>query len=332
MFALVALMTISYDTARADQPGSSPVKVFILAGQSNMVGQGLVPLIPERNEGRGSLEYLFGNPETASRFAHTVDENGEWSTRTDVWITYGDKELRGDLTVGYGGRDDKIGPEYQFGHIVGTALDEQVLLIKTCWGGKSLAFDFRPPSAGEIPYELSERTQERLAAGEVSVGGYYRDMLAEVDEVLENLDDYFPGYDGQGYEIAGFCWHQGWNDGCDENYAPEYSRNMPLFIDDVREALGDESLPFVIANSGFGGPEPRGGVVGRLQESVQPGQAAAAEAREGVVCIDTREFYRAPEVSPGSGDIEHWYSNAESYFLIGDALGREMLDLLEDRE
>lgn len=39
-------------------------------------------------------------------------------------------------------------------------------------------------------------------------------------------------------------------------------------------------------------------------------------------------FYRVTAQSPGSGDIEHWFSNAGSCFLIGDASGRAMMQLL----
>lgn len=86
------------------------------------------------------------------------------------------------------------------------------------------------------------------------------------------------------------------------------------------------------ANSGFGGHAPRGGVVGRLQEMVQPAQAAAARGMDNVQCVDTRDFYRPEDESPGRGDIEHWFSNAESYFLIGDAMGKAMKQMLSVRE
>ena len=51
------------------------------------------------------------------------------------------------MTVGYGSRD-RVGVELEFGHVMGNTFDEQVLLIKTAWGGKSIARDFRPPSSG----------------------------------------------------------------------------------------------------------------------------------------------------------------------------------------
>ena len=45
-----------------------PVKVFILAGQSNMEGQGFIKADPKRNEGKGSLEYLTKGPSTANKY------------------------------------------------------------------------------------------------------------------------------------------------------------------------------------------------------------------------------------------------------------------------
>ena len=207
---------------------------------------------------------------------------------------------------------------------MGEYYDEPVLLIKTAWGGKSLALNFRPPSAGKPGFEIKPREDGTAP----KPGEYYRLMIAEVKEVLSNLKKHFPDYDGRGYEIAGFCWHQGWNDGCNEEFAKEYERNMPAFMRDVRKELGVADLPFVIANSGFGGHTSHGGVVGRLQKMVQPAQAAAARSVDNVQCVDTRDFCRPQDESPGRGDIEYWYSNAESYFLIGDAMGKAMKQML----
>ncbi|NQU24919.1 MAG: sialate O-acetylesterase, partial [Candidatus Nealsonbacteria bacterium] len=98
-----------------------------LAGQSNMEGAGAIRGNLQRNEGKGGLEYLVKDPATADRFKHLVDEKGDWVVRDDVWIWYFDR--KGGLTVGYGARDDRIGPELQFGHVVGDHYENQVLLI-----------------------------------------------------------------------------------------------------------------------------------------------------------------------------------------------------------
>ena len=72
------------------------------------------------------------------------------------------------------------------GLTVGSALADEVLIIKTAWGGKSLAVDFRPPSSGG------------------DTGPFYMLMVSKVRLVLDNLAVFHPGYDGEGYEIVGF--------------------------------------------------------------------------------------------------------------------------------
>ncbi len=341
-YAVVALPSF----VSSAESGKGPVKVFILAGQSNMEGQGIIEFNERRTAGfkrrgmskeaiakkrKGSIENLIKDPDKANAYKHIVDKDGGWIVRRDVRIYYERNRgglKKGGLTVGFGANDEKIGPEFQFGHIMGDYYDEPVLLIKTAWGGKSLAVDFRSPGAGNITFPINKKLKEKIDKGDVVVGRYYRDAMAKVHEVLRDLGQHFPEYEGRGFEIAGFCWHQGWNDGCDEEFSKEYERNMPIFIRDVRKELGVPDLPFVIANSGFGGHVPHGGVVGRLQKMVQPAQAAAARDVENVQCVDTRDFYRPEDESPGRGDIEHWFSNAESYFLIGDAMGKAMKHML----
>lgn len=76
---------------------------------------------------------------------------------------------------------ETIGPELGFGWVVGDALEEPVLLVKCAWGGKSLAVDFRPPSAGKPPYLLGEKADAALAADPTILGKYYREILAPTE-------------------------------------------------------------------------------------------------------------------------------------------------------
>jgi len=299
-------MTLIPLAAMAEQPGKGPLKVFILAGQSNMEGQGAIKAnAKNRNEGKGTLNYLVKDPATAARFKHTVDKDGKWIVLDDVWIWYLDR--KGELTAGFGANADKIGPEFQFGHLMGAHFDNQVLLIKTAWGGKSLQKDFRPPSSGG------------------TLGPCYTEMIGHVKQVLADLKKEFPEYDGKGYELAGFGWHQGWNDGCTKEATAEYEVNMANFIRDVRKDLGAKDLPFVIANSGFGGRNQKNdrrlGII-----KAQAGAAALPEFNGTVTCVETRDFFRPPEESP-SNQGYHWNGSAETYFLIGDAMGEAMKKL-----
>jgi hypothetical protein len=56
----------------------------------------------------------------------------------------------GKLSVGYGADKEKIGPEYGFGLSIAEKVEGPILLIKTSWGGKSITYDFRPPSAPDF--------------------------------------------------------------------------------------------------------------------------------------------------------------------------------------
>lgn len=303
----ILILLILADSAGARQAGKSPVKVFILAGQSNMEGHGITQIGARKNEGKGSLEYMVKNSATSERFSHLVDDRGRWVVRDDVWIWYLGRA--GGLSVGYGARNDRIGPELQFGHVMGDYFDNQVLLIKTAWGGKSLAKDFRPPSSGG------------------DVGPYYTEMLKHVRDVLADIGKYFPDYDGRGYELAGFGWHQGWNDRVNQGFNDEYEKNLANFIRDVRKDLGVKDLPFVIAETGMSGHEdlhPRA-------LSLMRAQAAVAEYEEfkgNVAFVGTKDFFRPKEVSP-SGQAYHWNTNAETYFLIGNGMGEAMRRLCE---
>jgi hypothetical protein len=54
-----------------------------------------------------------------------------------------------------------------------------------------------------------------------------------------------------------------------------------------------------------------------------------AKPLKNALFIKTTDFARPPELSPNTGHGHHWYGNAESYFLIGDALGEGMKRLLK---
>lgn len=322
------------------QPASAErIQVFILAGQSNMEGFGR---IGKDAAVKGTLPWMVANPSLKDDFPILTDEdnnwiitesNGDWAERKDVWIYYdrlydnrdinNHKVLAGGLTVGYGFTDNGIGPEFGFGHVMGQFYDGQVLLIKTCWGGRSLHNDFLSPSAEDYPAPTKNGDK----------GFMYKRILDDAKKVLGNLKNYFPEYDDEGFEIAGFCWHQGWNDGRNVTVARQYEENMITFIEDIRNDLNREfgsapDLPFVIASSGLNGFTPVSDPwQKRLQDYVAPAQLAAAEKTENCLGLDTRPFYRPPAQSPQNG-VYHWNFNAESYCRIGYGMAEAMKELL----
>ncbi len=309
------LTTLLATAAHAAAP-NGPLKIFILAGQSNMEGQAVADLTGKNyNEGKGTLNFLLNDPQKAPLLKHLKNADGTWAVRDDVWCRYKRERQRllaGPLTMGFSiyGPTHHFGPELQFGHVLGDFFDNQVLLIKTAWGGKSLYKDFRPPSSG----------------GEV--GPYYTKMMSEIRETLENLKPDFPDYDGSGYEFAGLVWYHGWNDGVEPKKAiPQYEQNLVNLIQDVRRELKKPELPVVVGE--LTGPWVK---APDEWEQLRKAQRAAAERPEfkgSVLFVETHDFVRKPEDSPNPTHGHHEFGNAETYFLVGDALGKGMKKLCE---
>ena len=288
---------------------SDSIKVFILAGQSNMEGQGVVSMDDPKNYngGLGNLVWSMANSASKDRMQNLRDANGDWVVRDDVQISFKVKGnvRKGGLTVGYTGYggSSHIGPELQFGHVVGDYYDEPVLLIKTAWGGKSLFTDFRPPSSG----------------GEA--GPFYNQMIEEVHEALDALGD-------KDYELCGFVWMQGWNDMCTPPAIPEYAQNLVNLAKDTRREFKSPDLPIIVGELGNGGAANEGSNMQAFRQEQKRGTEMIAHAR----FVETQDFARPADLSPNKGHGHHWFGNAESYFLVGDALGTAMIEILKTNE
>ncbi len=301
----------------AGQAKQGPVKVFILAGQSNMEGQGVADLEgKDYNDAKGTLNSVMKDPAKAALYKNLKDDRGQWTVREDVWVWYKPENNPvkcGPLGLGftvYGGKHH-FGPELGFGRVMGDALGNQVLLVKTAWGGKSLFKDFRPPSSGG------------------QVGPYYTKMLADIREALKDPKKFFPDYDGGGYELAGFVWWHGWNDYCGGKTAvEEYEKNLVNLIKDVRTDLKAPNLPVVIGElTGPWGADCKDPEALAIRKA-QAGAAANPEFKGTALFVETHNFVRKPEESPCTGHGHHEFANAETYFLVGNALGEGMKKLL----
>ena len=279
-----------------------PVKVFILAGQSNMEGQGVVDMDhPDYyNGGKGNLVWSMKHSASKEEMKHLRDADGKWAVRDDVNISFKakDKVRKGGLTIGYTGygNSSHIGPELQFGHVVGDHFGEPVLLIKTAWGGKSLQKDFRPTTSG----------------GET--GPYYKKMIAEIRDALRDVPN---------HELCGFIWMQGWNDMVSKEATAEYADNLVNLAKDIRAEFNSPALPFVVGELGNGGPAKEGSGMQLFRAAQKSGTKKIKNAG----FVPTADFARPAELSPNKGHGHHWFGNAESYFLIGDALGKAIVDI-----
>ena len=223
--------------------------------------------------------------------------------------------IRDHVTVGQGAFSDLIGPELMFAHQLDTYYEDPVLIIKTAWGGLSLAEDFRPPSAGG------------------ATGPYYNAMIETVESVTQNLATEFPEIPVDEFEISGFAWFQGWNDGASEEFLDTYESNLHHLVNDVRSDLNLPEMPVVISSSGHGGYEDFGGWMEDIQDIV-------AVAQENVGCndsiyggtvgfVDTKPLWITMAESPDDAGY-HFHNNARTFLNIGKTMGDEMILAIND--
>jgi len=227
---VICFLLSPLDISCAPEGGQQPLKVFLLAGQSNMVGQ-------------GSLDHLdLLVQDDGSEFQEALWDGTSYNEREDVFITYNDHH--GKLTAGRNSgfaASGRFGPELMFGWTMGDAFpDEKILLIKTAWGGKSLAVDFRPPSSG-----IGDYTGNLQPSSPDAYGYFYREMIVNILDSLDSIKTVVSDYnDEAGYTVEGFVWFQGWNDMLYVEAVDEYAFNLRNLINDVRLDLDLPNLPF----------------------------------------------------------------------------------------
>ena len=345
-FLLTAVCLLVPVAARA---ADKPVKVFVLAGQSNMEGKAPNAL----------LDHQATDAKTKALFAHLRDGD-KWAVRDDVFIKYLDR--KGPLTVGYGS-PNRTGVELEFGTAMGNHFDEPVLLVKAAWGGHSLYKLFRSPSAGFPAAEVMEKelkqAQDRVTKNneknkktdplptmddiKKEYGSSYRKMLAEVKDATDNAGTLFPALKGKPLELAGFVWFQGWND--QYGAQDEYQSNMTHFINDVRKDLKAPKLPFVIGVMGQNGSKPATGAMLTVQKAqLAMNDVPAFKGNVKAIRTDALVDKAAEELFPTwrdnqekwkqvGGDFPYHYLGSAIWFnRIGKAMADAMLGLLKNHD
>ena len=314
--------------------------------------------------GHGSLEHLdflihnsTSDCPCCNIYKHDLWNGTGYKERDDVYISY--DELSGPLSVGYAA-PNQFGPELGLGWALGDVLvgtsgcdggdmnenksttnqahqsihKPLIYLIKTAWGGQTLATDFRPPSAGEGHYP------DVLPS---FYGHRYRDMVNGVREGLERLPKIIPSYNETiGYELSGFVWFQGWNDMLDENMVSEYAANLAHLLRDVmREWAGLSSrpkrhmddvkkLPIIIGELGMHGSNYHGAGAARVQ-AMRAAQAAVAASPEFHASFVKTTPYVVLDGATFNG-IYHYYGRADTYYHIGKAMGHALWNLWQQRD
>ena len=304
---------------------SKPVQVFILLGQSNMVGLGKV------KGGDGSLEFAV---KEKKKYPYLVEDDGKWVERRDVrFVRYMQgKGMMNNEWMSVTG--NTLGPELGLGHALGNAIDAPVMILKSCIGNRSLGWDLLPP--GSEPYEHDGKVQPgyrgtpdnpkgngEKVEGQWYAGKQWDDDIADAQKALADLDKHYPG--GKGHEVAGFFFWQGEKDAGNAAHAARYEENLVRFIKTLRTEFKCPDARFVLATMGES-VKGKGGNGGKVLEghlNVDGTSGKYPEFKGNVATI-----YTHPMAQGGSGN-GHYGGKAEVYMDVGEAMGRAMVDLLK---
>lgn len=337
---------LKHDGKPADM--TKPVQVFILLGQSNMVGLGKIA---------GTDSSLENAVKTKKKYSYLVDDTGKWTQRNDVRFVRM-MQGRGLLNNEWMAvKSGTIGPEFGIGHPLGNAIDAPVMILKSCIGNRSLSWDLLPPGSERFEFVIKDKTgteKKMVYAGykdkpeswemdpskglktepapwvdksgkpiQWYAGKQWDDDTADAKKVLADLAKYYP--DATKYEVAGFFFWQGEKDAGNPGHAALYEKNLVRFIKTLRKDFDAPNAKFVLATMG---------------ESVKGGTGLGNQILEAHLAVDgstgkypefkgnVATIYTHPMAQGGSGN-GHYGGKAEVYMDVGEAMGRAMVELLK---
>ncbi len=343
--ALLAMLLLAMPATSAQQipdpdgkPAdmSKPVQVYILLGQSNMLGFGKV-------KGKdGSLQHAV---KEKGLYPYLVDDAGEWTVRKDVRnvrvMGSGDGGMRRFNNEWMTIKGGKIGPEFGIGHHLGNAIDAPVMILKSCIGNRGLGWDLLPPGSEGFEYTDGKGvtwvhpgykgSPERWKKGtEPKKIGWYAGMqydgdVARAKKVLAELGKHYPG--ATKYEVAGFFWWQGDRDRRSDALTSRYEKNLVNLIKQLRKDFNAPNARFVTASLGQTekGATNNGGKILDAMQAVDGSSGKYPEFKGKVAAVYTHPL------SKGSSSGSHYGGNAETYMNVGDAMGEAMVNLLKGK-
>ena len=313
---------------------NKPVQVFILMGQSNMVGAGAV-----NGEKDGTLQDAVKNK---GLYGYLVDDAGNWTERKDVRNVFimgtggnlGKVKLNQWLSIN---GNNRIGPEQGIGHVLGNAIDAPVLILKSCIGNRCLGYDLLPP--GSERYEYQDKGKTMIHGGYKDFGnwekgtepptkGWYAGCQYDSDVqsaklVLKELDKYYPG--AKGYEVAGFLWWQGDKDRYQPFWAEHYEKNLVNLIKALRKDFDAPDAKFVVATLG---QTDKDNATGNEKQILDAMFAISDPDKHPELKGQAATVYTHP-LSKGGASNSHYGGNAQTYINVGEAMGRAMADLID---
>ena len=326
---------------------TKPVQVFILLGQSNMVGLGKV---------KGGDISIENAVKEKKEYQYLVDDAGAWLERKDIrFVRYmsGKGPLNNEwLTV----KGNTIGPEFGLGHPLGNAIEAPVMVLKCCIGNRALGWDLLPPGSERREFVTKDNAgmEKKLVyagykdkpefwemdpakglktepAPWVDKAGKPIDWYAgkqwdydigDAKMALADLEKHYPG--AKGFEVVGFFFWQGERDAGNAGHAAHYEKNLVNFIKSLRKEFNAPNAKFVLATLGeaIKGSTGPGADILNAHLAVDGTAGKYPEFKGNVATI-----YTHPMARGGSGN-GHYGGKAEVYMDVGEAMGKAMVELL----
>eukprot|EP01062_Namystynia_karyoxenos_P015692 TRINITY_DN15712_c0_g1_i1.p1 TRINITY_DN15712_c0_g1~~TRINITY_DN15712_c0_g1_i1.p1 ORF type:complete len:340 (+),score=126.87 TRINITY_DN15712_c0_g1_i1:103-1122(+) len=326
--------------ASAAAAAGKPVQVYILMGQSNMLGEGHIG--PDNQN--GTLGYAV---KTEHKYPYLWDSAaGAWAVRKDVRnvfimgsgnASFENSKLQHNEWMTVSGTT--IGPELGIGNYLGNYTGGDLMILKSCIGNRALGWDLLPPGSKRWDYtdskgqewtyagyhDVAEKWQKGTVPKPVNwmAGEQYDGDTNRTAHILTNLATYYPG--ATDYEVAGFFWWQGDKDHYDEGLSERYEFNLVNLIKTLRAQFKAPNAKFVTASLGqtvMGSNSTDGKILGAML-NVDGKSGKYPEFKGNVAAVYTHPY------SMGGSSSAHYNGNAETYMNVGQAMGNAMVELLK---
>ena len=316
---------------------NKPVQVYILLGQSNMLGSGRIT--PGKKGPEGSLTHAV---KEKGLYPYLIDDEGNWTVRRDVRNVrvmgsgLGGMRLFNNEWMTIKGRAN--GPEIGIGHHLGNATDAPVMILKSCIGNRALGWDLLPPGGEGFEFTDSKGvtwvhpgykgSPEKWRKGEEPerikwyAGMQYDGDIARAKKVVADLAKFYPG--AKSCEIAGFFWWQGDRDSRSEALSSRYEKNLVHLIKRLRKDFDAPNAKFVCATLGQTerGDTGNGGKILDAMFAVDGDFGKYPEFKGNVAVVYTHPL------SLGGSSGGHYNGNVETYMNVGEAMGKTMVGLM----
>lgn len=309
-FALLAFPLLCASSASA----APPVRLIIMAGQSNMVGYGNGYELPAALSEQTDIWYDHHNPDAREGWGYENATSTDWEPLAPM------------------GSDYRYGPELTFGRAVADALPgQQIAIVKMSQKGTNIHEHWArgvPPYTDEGPELLYKSQLYHLLMGSLDSAVYdeahgnalaYPLEVTRVDHALQRLQDA-----GVEFTVAGVIWMQGENEAGGQS-AFQYSARLQSFVLALREDLGVAPLPFVIGRvsdnlyAANGGPIPEERTPNI--DAVRAAQMQFAESYPWGAWVDT------DDLEPRAAD-DAYHFTSESYQILGQRFADAYLEVI----